>query len=348
VESALREKRNGAVNLFRGREVIPDLFSALGDLRETRLTAVLGYLIAEAPGIFGPLFLNRGAQIEEVKIEASEESRRYDLLLQTPKNIVVVEAKVGYTQSPSQVKRYVRSLVKNRTKKEVLLYLLDKGGERLQTEIQQIKKEFSECEVRSKTWAEVARSIERVCAFKRFQNVYPKAAIIAGELVKYLKENQMAPSEVKEIYIRQLSGDSLELFFKHHIYKCQPNFAKNALQHIYFAPLFTAKAPADFASRSMLPIEKGLSYIARIITGRVVKRNQVCDFLLAEGHPNPKEASKEVLKQTPRKEFLVLMLGQPYQLFHTPLSSKKLGVKGLVSQKSASLDELLSASRTGA
>lgn len=346
MERTLLDGRNGAIPLFRGREITSNLFSALGELRETRLTAVLGYLISEAPHIFAPLFLNRGARIQEVKIEASEDSSRYDLVLQTQNQLLVVEAKVGYIQSPSQVRRYIRRLARNGTDKKVLLYLLDKGGERLQTEIQQIKKDFSGCDVRPKTWAEVSRFIDRVCQSKRFQHEHPKVAILAKELTEYLKENQMAPSKVKEIYIRQLSGDSLELFFKYHIYKCQHNFAKNALQHIYFAPLFTAKAPADFASRSMLPIEKGLSYIARILTGRVVKRNQVFDFLKASKHPNPRDATKEMLKQTKSKEFLILLLGQPHQLFHTPLSSKKLGVRGMVSQKSASLDELLVASRT--
>lgn len=341
MERVSRNGRDAAVCLFRGKEIISDLFSALGDLRETRLTAVLGYLIAEAPHIFGPLFLNRGARIEEVRIEASEDSSRYDLVLQTPQKLVVVEAKVGYTQSPSQVKRYVRRLVKNGTKKQVILYLLDKGGERLQTEIQEIKKKFPECEVRPKTWTEVSRAIERSCESKKFQKIYPRAEIFARELIKHLRGNQMTPSQVKEIYIRQLSGKSLELFFKYHLYKCQAKFAKTALQHIYFSPLFTAKAPKEFDNRSMLPIEKGLSYIARIKEGRIVKRNQVVEYLKSAGYPNPKSAGKEVLSQTKKKEFLLLVLGQPHQLFQTPLSSRKLDVKGMLSQKSMTLENLL-------
>jgi len=169
------------------------------------------------------------------------------------------------------------------------------------------------------TWAKIASLINEQCRYKKLQSTALEAVAIAHEFVNHLRENQMAESDEKEIYIRQLSGDSLELFFRYRIYKCQSKFAKSALQHLYFSPLFTARAPKDFAERSMLPIEKGVSYFARINEGRVVKRNQVLEYLKSVGHHSPKAAASEILDQTSMKEFLVLVLGDIFQLFQTPI-----------------------------
>lgn len=337
---------NGTIHLRRGKDVVSDIFSAFGDLRETRLTAALGYLIAKAPHVFGPLFLERPSYIEEVFIEQPEDRSRYDLVISTAKKLVIVEAKVGYLQAPSQVRRYVRAL-KKQTGKETSLYLLDRGSEGLQTEIAQIRREFPNCQVRSRKWVDVADSIEKNCQSKLFEKAFPEVVSIGRELVRHLRENQMAQSMFKEVYVRQLSGDSLELFFKYQIYKCQTKFAKTALQHLYFAPLFTARAPRDFAARSMLPIERGLSYFARIQDGRVLRRTQVLEYLKENGHKSPKKATAEILRQTKRKESLVLILGEIFQLFHTPISSRKLGVRGMLSQKTTTFEELFGAARKG-
>jgi len=338
----------GEIALRRGTEVVSDLFSVLGDLRETRLTAAIAYLISKAPSIFGPLFLDRRTSINEIRIEESKDSRRYDIVIRTPRKLVVVEAKVGYMQAPAQVRRYIRGLIRNEAEKKIVLYLLDRGGERLQTEIDEIRQKFPKCKVTAKTWTEVARTIERGCRSKKLQKAHPEVIVIGHELIKHLKENQMAASQTKEVYIRQLSGDSLELFFRYHLYKCQTKFAKSALQHLYFAPLFTAKAPKDFARQSMLPIDKGLSYIARIQDGRVVRRNQVVEYLKSLDHSIAKKAAAEVLRETKSKEFLLLVLGEPFQLFQTPISTRKLGVKGMLAQKTMTFEELLCASRTSA
>lgn len=54
-------------------------------------------------------------------------------------------------------------------------------------------------------------------------------------------------------------------------------------------------------------------------------------------------------KQTKKKEkeLLVLRLGEIFRLFETPIPPSKLKVKGMLSQKTASFEELLTASRGG-
>lgn len=155
----------------------------------------------------------------------------------------------------------------------------------------------------------------------------------------------MDATRVKEVYVRQLSGNSLELFFRHHLYTCQSKFGPNALQHQYFAPLFTARAPSDFASRSLLPIEKGLSHIARIREGRVLPRAAVLEYLQSVDHPNPKEAASQALKKDRGKDFTLLVLGPPIQLFPTPLSPHQLGVRGMLAQRTFTFEDLLLRSR---
>jgi hypothetical protein len=110
--------------------------------------------------------------------------------------------------------------------------------------------------------------------------------------------------------------------------------------------LFTAKAPKDFAASSMLPIDKGLSYIARIEKGAVLRRNEVANYLKRVKHPDYKKAAKEVLHQTKQKDTLVLLLGDIFQLFQTPIPPRKLQVKGMLSQRTATFEELLAASRS--
>jgi hypothetical protein len=229
----------------------------------------------------------------------------------------------------------------------VTLFLLDKGSDLLQTEIKDLKRQFPRCSVKQRTWSEIARVVERGCQSKKLQKGLPEAVAVGRELVNHLRETQMAGDQTKEIYIRQLSGRSLELFFRYHIYKCQSKFAKNALQHIYFAPLFTAKAPRDFASRSILPIEKGLCYIARIIQGKVLRKNELLQYLKKVRHPDYKKAAKAVLQQHKEKEILLLLLGPIYRSFETPIPPAKLKVKGMLSQKTVTFDELLAASREG-
>ena len=43
-----------------------------------------------------------------------------------------------------------------------------------------------------------------------------------------------------EIYLRDVSStDSVQLYFRHRLYKCQSNFYNSARNNLYFAPYFT-------------------------------------------------------------------------------------------------------------
>jgi hypothetical protein len=86
---------DSGVQLRRGREIVTDIFSAFGDLRETRLTGALGFLVAKAPYAFGRLFLNGSSISEDVMIEEPEDQSRYDVVIRTKTRLIVIEAKLG-------------------------------------------------------------------------------------------------------------------------------------------------------------------------------------------------------------------------------------------------------------
>ena len=88
---------NEEIELLRGGSVVSSLAGAFGSaLRETRLTAMLGYLIALEPQTFCDLFGFRGTP-RSVNLESQHESDRSDILVETTLGLGVIEAKVTAT-----------------------------------------------------------------------------------------------------------------------------------------------------------------------------------------------------------------------------------------------------------
>jgi len=97
---------SGPTKLLRGERVISSLAGALGSgLRETRLTAWLGYIIALAPEDFCELFKFPGRP-RSVSLETHHDDGRSDILIETSKGKGVVEAKVGHEDPHRQSARY--------------------------------------------------------------------------------------------------------------------------------------------------------------------------------------------------------------------------------------------------
>ena len=150
-------------------------------------------------------------------------------------------------------------------------------------------------------------------------------------------------SDHGDIYLWDLSGRSVELFFKHHIYKCQPMFLNSARRATYFAPIFTSKAPKDIEEKSLISIGLGVSFIARIQDCRLVERKQIEDHLKSYGRDNVSNVAQEIRSQSKLKQVLILLLGKPQQLFMTPVTKKQLGIHGMTGSITKSLDWLLEA-----
>src|SRR2546425_10297348 len=90
------------IPLMRGGNVVSTLTGAFGQsLRETRLTAVLGYLIAINPEPFFALFGFRGMP-QSVSLEMAHDDGRSDILIETSLGVGVIEAKVDATDPLKQ------------------------------------------------------------------------------------------------------------------------------------------------------------------------------------------------------------------------------------------------------
>lgn len=91
-----REDNNDrkTVQLLRGGRIVSSLVGAFGgDLRETRLTTLLGYLMAIVPESFGPEFGISGT-IRSVSLEMSHSGDRSDIHVETTAGTGIIEAKV--------------------------------------------------------------------------------------------------------------------------------------------------------------------------------------------------------------------------------------------------------------
>jgi len=304
------------------------------------MTAALAYVIAQNPVPFKVLLgIENRDKIMEVQLEYCSEGNRYDISISTMKKIVVIEAKVGFEQDERQVKRYLKQL-KIDNSLPVSMVLLDNGSFYGSTFKQKLPKRTK---VHFREWSEVHSILKKIAFSKKEKRRNPSACFLVEELMNYLEVGGMSSEERKEVYCRDLSGESMVLFFKHHLYKSNPKFFKSAKGNLYFAPYFTWNATQD-AYEYMLDIGEGISYVAPILDIRVLKRNEIKDYLISEKHENAKQAAKMILGQTRLGEIMVVRLGRPSRLFLTPINKKKLKAgTGAMPSRSFTFTNLLEA-----
>src|SRR3954453_16146099 len=105
----MAEKRKSEVEeiaLMRGGSVVTSLAGAFGaGLRETRLTTMLGYLVALHSEQFCRLFGFPGFA-RSVSLETRHDADRSDILITTSEGVGVVEAKVGSLDPFGQALKY--------------------------------------------------------------------------------------------------------------------------------------------------------------------------------------------------------------------------------------------------
>ncbi len=87
------------LRLTRSNQEIGSFLGALGCLRETRLTAVLGFLISRFPDDFGPLLGFSPFPGGEISLEETDTGDRYDVLVKRSGAVLIIEGKIGPTQS---------------------------------------------------------------------------------------------------------------------------------------------------------------------------------------------------------------------------------------------------------
>jgi hypothetical protein len=240
------------VELLRAGSVVSSFAGAFGaSMRETRVTAILGYLIALRSQPFCRAF-GVGGTIESVRIEARHNLDRSDILIESTDGLAVIEAKIGAADPFKQSKKYP-------AKWRILI-----------TQYLPTLNQKTIAGVQYWRWREIAELIrENAAEFSKSD-----VRFVSDDLITYLKEyNMISDDEAAEIYARDLNSDeTADFFLKGHLYGC-PYAKTGRLSELkYFAPYFGRKV-----SDSHPGLQEGISYIAKIISVQVAETAE--DFM---------------------------------------------------------------------
>lgn len=233
------------IDLLRSGSVVSSLAGAFGSaLRETRLTAMLGYLMALEPERFCDIFAFRGRPLS-VSLETRHESDRSDILIKTTAGRGVVEAKVSATDPFLQSLKYP-------AKWRVLL-----------TEHMASDKQARLRGVKYLRWRDLVEVLQPLA-----QSRDNRVRFVCQDLLSYLEEHAMVKiNKSVEVYAREINTEeTLALFLKAQMYGC--HYQKNSLlaEALYFAPHFGQQIAREHPG-----VQVGISYIASIERVEVVE-----------------------------------------------------------------------------
>lgn len=309
--------------MLRGDALVANVLGAFGhSLRETRLTAWLGYIFAKEAEALSPLFGFRG-QVLRVSLETRHEDGRSDILVRTTEGDGVIEAKVDSTDARAQSRRY------NARWRAIL----STGGAGPRAR-----------DVRHVSWEQVVAHLDRV---KRHAGA--EFRFLVDQLTSHLKEHHMIKAdEPLEIYAREINEEvTLAFFLQAHIYGCDYEKNSKPSRAQYFAPHFGAKLAAKQPG-----IFQGISYVARI--QQVVQASTWAEFREAIIEVRGKiwwNSHQEILARLQRKwswnkttHRTFILTGEPRLAFNPPVRKESLqSGRGWLSRRFFSFDTLFAA-----
>lgn len=314
------------IPLFRGGGIVSSLLGAFGtSLRETRLTAILGYIISLKPDICADL-LNFPGNVLSVSIESNHEKDRSDILVETSKGTGVIEAKLDPTDPVMQAFKYG-------AKWRVLLtdYVPSEKQKRLRG-------------VKYIQWGTLAKVLEA-----RSRSADGALRFACSDLLKCLEDNNMIRRKKPvEIYAREINEEvTLALFLQARIYGCRYEASSRLPEALYFAPHF-GRAIAD----AHPGVKQGISYIAQIDhVGIAETWREVLDLAQSVRGKTWLNSHIEYLEGIHRKwewkdaeKRSFLFLGEPRLVFNPAIKKDDLQEgKGFLSKRTFSFDELFAA-----
>lgn len=312
------------VELLRGGSVATNLLGAFGlSLKETRLTAFLGYLLALKSEPLMSLFGFRGNP-QSIKLETRHQDGRSDIIVETNAGIGVIEAKVDATDATVQANRYpgrwraVLTLAPGRPKRDV----------------------------RYVQWQTLADKLGSMSG-----TANPEYRFLVKQFTMYLKEHHMIKKkESLEIYAREINEPvTLSLFMQGRIYGCKYEANNKLSRADYFAPHFGKNL-----ARKQPGIFQGISYIGRIeeviyAENWIEFKNGICAKRSKTWWNSHEPLMKELrdvkswrwTHTTPRN---FLLLGEPRLAFNPPVRKERLQKgKGWLSRRFFSFDDLFAA-----
>jgi hypothetical protein len=315
------------IDLLRSGSLVSSFAGAFGSaLRETRLTAMLGYMIALAPGRFCDKFAFRGRPLS-VSLETRHASGRPDILIKTTAGQGVIEAKVS-AEDP------IRQALKYSAKWRVLL-----------TEHMASGKQTRLPDVKYLRWRDLVELLKQLA-----HSPDNRVQFVSRDLLSYLEEHAMIKANKPvEIYAREINKEeTLALFLQAQMYGCDYQERSRLDEVLYFAPHFGNKI-----ARSHPGVQAGISYIARIERVEVVETWR--DLLQAVREVRGKQWLNGHMRllqpfrrgsdwRDAKRSFL--FLSKPRLVFNPPVPKEKLQKKpGFLSRQFLSFDNLFVAWR---
>jgi hypothetical protein len=311
-----------SIELMRGGEVVSTLTGAFGNtLKETRLTAMLGYLIAQQPQPFVELFRFKGAA-QSVSLETRHENGRSDILIETNRGVGIVEAKIDATDPLEQSRRYSGKWTA------------------LLTQLVPTRQQVGR--VRYVSWQELADCLNDVAASAR-----PLMKALCRDFLRYLEVHHMIKSRnAVEVYAREINEPlSLELFLLGHVYVCLYKRGSRISEALYFAPHFGKRI-----SEVSPGVGVGISYLSKIETvEQGASWQDFTNLMRAKRGAAWAKRHDELLREMRREwdwssHYTFLLLGTPRLVFNPPVRKQNLqGGSGWLSKNFLSFDELFAA-----
>jgi hypothetical protein len=234
------------IDLLGGGSVVTSFAGAFGSaLRETRLTAMLGYVMALEPERFCEIFAFRGRPLS-VSLETRHASDRSDILIETAAGRGVVEAKVTAADPLRQSLKYTADW-------RVLL-----------TEHTASGKQKRWRGVKYLRWQDLVEPLQQLA-----RSPDNRVRFVSRDLLSYLGEHAMIKTnDSVEIYAREINNEeTLALFLKAQMYGCHYEKGSRMAKALYFAPHFAQKI-----ARKHPGVQTGVSYIACIECVEVVEK----------------------------------------------------------------------------
>jgi len=309
------------IQLLRGNSVVSSLAGAFGGaLRETRLTALLGYLVALKPDRFCREFGFQGAPTS-VALETRHATDRSDILVKTTLGSGIIEAKVGAHDPFEQALKYTP---------DWLILLTEHQPTRSQRSIHNCK---------YMRWRDLVPLLDELS-----KSADAPVRFLSNDLKLYLEEHQMIPArEAVEVYAREINEEkTLALFLHARMYGCKFEASSQLPKAQYFAPHFGQAIAANHPG-----VHVGISYVARIENVVVVESyGDLCDAakqLRGRNWFTKNSKLIEPVRSWPwtdsRQSFV--FLGPPRLIFNPPIKKETLQAgKGWLSKRTFSFDEL--------
>lgn len=225
--------------LMRGGDPVRSLLGSFGSsLKETRLTGMLGFLMAQYPKPWQELF-GIVQPITEIRLEADQKRGRADIWLETSNKKIVIEAKVSETDPTKQANKY-------KADRDILISNHIPTSSQISRQRQYIN------------WDEIAKFLQE--DFMAETGI-PSVKYLATEVLNYMKETGLVRSaSAVEIYAREINNEmTLDLFLRGRLYGCNYQKGSKIAQSLYFAPNFGKQLAQDRPS-----VFPGISFIAKI------------------------------------------------------------------------------------